>query len=161
MINQDKILPKTLFPFLWHFLREYKSAVMMYVFLSIAAGFWGPFNSMLIKQVINLLPNVVGGDISILIGPMSLIVLNFIVFDNVTWRGIAYIQAKFIPVIINRIISASMTYVLGHSHQFYQDNLSGKIAKQISNLADGIEKLTSGVAPNFLRVNRHHSGLFC
>jgi ATP-binding cassette subfamily B protein len=44
-----------------------------------------------------------------------------------------------------------MDYVLGKSHQFYQDNLSGKISKQITNLADGIEKLTSTVACNFLR----------
>lgn len=151
MVDNGKTLPKTLFPFIWHFLREYKSAVFVYIALAIAAGFWGPFNSMLIKKVINLLPGVSGGDISILILPASLIVVNFIVFDNFTWRGITYIRAKFIPVIINRIIGESMDYVLGKSHQFYQDNLSGKVSKQITNLADGIEKLTSSVASNFLR----------
>jgi ATP-binding cassette subfamily B protein len=93
-----------------------------------------------------LLPNVSGGDVSILILPASLIVVNFIVFDNFTWRGVTFIREKFIPVIINRIIGESMDYVLGKSHQFYQDNLSGKISKQITNLADGIEKLTSTVA---------------
>jgi ATP-binding cassette subfamily B protein len=143
MTNQDKILPKTLFPFIWHFLRTYKSTVIIYVLFSVAAGFWGPFNSMLIKQVINRLPSVANGDISILIVPMSLIVVNFIVFDNFTWRGLAYIRAKFTPVILNRIIGESMDYVLGQSHQFYQDNLSGKISKQITNLVDGIEKLIS------------------
>ncbi len=151
MIGKEKTLPKTLFPFIWHFLREYKPAVMVYVLLAIAAGFWGPFNSILIKQVIDLLPSVVGGDISSLILPASLIVVNFIVFDNVTWRGLTYIGARFIPVIINRIIGASMDYALGKSHQFYQDNLSGKISKQITNLADGIEQLTRSVACNFLR----------
>ncbi len=44
-----------------------------------------------------------------------------------------------------------MDYVLKKSHQFFQDNLSGKISKQITNLADGIEKLFSSVASNFLR----------
>ncbi len=151
MIEKDKTLPKTLFPFIWHFLREYKTAVIFYIMLAIVAGFWGPFNSMLIKQVINLLPSVSGGDISILIVPAILIVINFIVFDNFTWRGLTYIRAKFIPVIINRIIGESMDHVLGKSHQFYQDNLSGKTSKQITNLADGIEKLTSSVASNFLR----------
>lgn len=149
--NTNTALPKTLFPFIWHFLREYKSAVIVYVALAIVAGFWGPFNSMLIKQVINLLPSVTGGDISILIVPAILIVVNFIVFDNFTWRGITYIRAKFIPVILNHIIRESMDHVLGKSHQFYQDNLSGKISKQITNLADGVEKLTSSVACNFLR----------
>jgi len=151
VLDKDKTLPKTLFPFIWHFLRAYKAAVIVYVALAIVAGFWGPFNSMIIKQVINLLPSVAGGDISILIFPAVLIVVNFIVFDNFTWRGITYIRAKFIPVIINCIIGETMDYVLGKSHQFYQDNLSGKTSKQITNLADGIEKLTSTVASNFLR----------
>ena len=35
-------LPKTLFPFIWHFLKEHKMIVYMVVFLSIIAGFWGP-----------------------------------------------------------------------------------------------------------------------
>jgi ATP-binding cassette subfamily B protein len=144
-------LPKTLFPFIWHFLREYRAAVIVYVMLAIVAGFWGPFNSILIKQLINLLPNIATGDTSSLILPASLIVLNFIVFDNFTWRGITYIRAKFLPVIINRIIAEIMDHCLGKSYQFYQDNLSGKIAKQITNLADGIEKLITSVAANFLR----------
>ena len=151
MVDEDKPLPKTLFPFIWHFLREYKAAVIVYVALAIVAGFWGPFNSMLIKQVINLLPNVTGGDISILIVPAILIVVNFIVFDNFTWRGITYIRAKFIPVILNQITGESMDHVLGKSHQFYQDNLSGKTSKQITNLTDGIEKLLWPVIANFLR----------
>ncbi len=119
--------------------------------LSICAGFWGPFNSLLIKHLINLLPQIQGDNTSILILPASLIVVNFIVFDNFTWRGITYIRAKFNPVIINSIIGESMLYVLGKSPQFYQDNLSGKISKQITNLADGLEKLMSSVASNFLR----------
>jgi ATP-binding cassette subfamily B protein len=115
------------------------------------AGLWGPFNSILIKNVINLLPKMQNGDTSILFIPVGLIVLNFFVFDNVTWRSITYIRAKYTPVIMNNIIGASMSYVLGHSHQFFQDNLSGKISKQITNLADGTEKLITSIAENFLR----------
>jgi ATP-binding cassette subfamily B protein len=144
-------LPKSLLPFIWHFLRRYKSAVIISVALAIAAGFWGPFNSILIKKVINLLPTIAGGDMSILLLPSILIIVNFIIFDNVTWRFINYIRAKFIPVILNHIIGESMEHVLGKSHQFYQDTLSGKVAKHITNLADGIEKLTTSVACNFLR----------
>jgi ATP-binding cassette, subfamily B, bacterial len=150
VVDDEKTLPKTLIPFIWHFLRPYKIAVVIYMLLAVAAGFWGPFNSILIKKLINLLPQAAGGNISIITLPASLIVLNFIIFDNFTWRGINYIRGKFIPKIINNIIGESMNYVLGKSHQFYQDNLSGKISKQITNLADGIEKLSS-VASNFLR----------
>jgi ATP-binding cassette subfamily B protein len=151
MVNNCKELPKTLFPFIWHFLRKFKTAATVFVLLTIVAGFWGSFNSILIKNVINLLPQVQNGEVSALLLPVSLIVLNFIVFDNFTWRGVAYIRYKFVPVIINQIIGQSMDYVLGQSHQFFQENLSGKISKQITNLADGTEKLITSVAANFLR----------
>ena len=113
-------MPKHIFPFIWYFLRDYKSVVLVFIVLAITAGFWGPFNSILIKNIINLLPQAKNGDISTLVLPVSLIVLNFIVFDNFTWRGITYIQCKFVPVIVNRIIGESMDYVLGQSHQFFK-----------------------------------------
>ncbi|MCD6055563.1 MAG: transporter, ATP-binding protein [Gammaproteobacteria bacterium] len=144
-------LPTALFPFIWHFLRQYKFKVSIYVIFALAAGFWGPFNSLLIKEVINRLPNAASGDISILMLPASLIVLNFIIFDNLTWRGITYIRAKYLPVIINCVIAEVMDHCLSKAPQFYHENLSGKISRHISNLADGIESLGSNVAPNFLR----------
>lgn len=150
-MNHTKPLPSTLFPFIWHFLKNYKMAVLTYVVLAIAAGFWGPFNSILLKNVINLLPQASDTHLSILIVPTSLIVLNFLIFDNVTWRGIAYVRSCYLPIILNQIMGECMDDVLKQSHQFFQNNLSGKISKQITNLADGIEKLTSNIASNFLR----------
>jgi len=119
--------------------------------LAFIAGFWGPFNSMLIKHLINLLPGVENGDVSILVLPASLVVINFIIFDNVTWRGINYIWAKYVPIIQNKIIAGMLNYALSHSHGFYQNNLSGKIAKQVTNLVDGITRIITFTSANFLR----------
>jgi ATP-binding cassette subfamily B protein len=151
MADYERTLPKQVFPFIWHFLRSYKPVVIAFVLLSLCAGLWGPFNSLLIKHIINLLPSVVNGDISIIMVPATLIVANFIIFDNFTWRGFGYICYKFVPVIINRIVGQVTDHVLGKSHQFFQDTLSGKISKQITNLADGVERMITGVAANFLR----------
>ena len=53
MENQHrKELPKHIFPFIWYFLRDYKSVVLVFIVLAITAGFWGPFNSILIKNII-------------------------------------------------------------------------------------------------------------
>lgn len=150
-MHAGKLLPRTFFPFMWYFMREYKLAVVAYVLLAIAAGFWGPFNSLALKHIINLLPTIADGDISVLMFPACLIIVNFIVFDNFTWRGIAYIRGRFAPIIANRIIQELMDHCLGKSHQFYQDNLLGKILKRITNLADGIEKLIGSIIANFLR----------
>lgn len=145
----QKQLPKTLYPFIWHFLQNYKKTVAIFVFLSLTAGFWGPFNSLLLKNIVNL--SIEKKNISVLILPLSLIVLNFIVFDNFTWRGIDYIRYKYIPLILNSIMGETMEYVLQKSYQYYQDNLTGKISKQICNLADGIGRLITDIASDFLR----------
>lgn len=151
MLENEKTIPKNFFSFIGYFLKQYTFATTLYVLLAIAAGFWGPFNSLLIKHLINLLPGINAGDISTLIFPASLIVLNFIVFDNFTWRGLTYVRAKFVPLIINQIIAEMMDHCVGKSHQFYQDNLSGKISKQITNLADSVERFFVFIAANFLR----------
>lgn len=147
----NTILPKTLFPFIWHFLKEHKMIVYMIVFSSIIAGFWGPLNSVLIKQLIDLLPSVNDGDVSVLAIPASLIVLNFIVFDNFTWRSVNYIWAKYVPVVQNKIIAVMLDYVLSQSHGFYQNTLSGKVSKQITNLSDGVIDIITYKMTNFLR----------
>lgn len=125
--------------------------VILFCLLSLAAGFWGPFNGLLVKNVLNFLPQIHKENTGLLIFPMGLIVANFIVFDNFTWRGINYIRGKFVPIIINSIIQQTMNYTLSKSHQFFQDNLSGKLSKQITNLADGVDKIFTSVAANFLR----------
>ena len=151
MVDHGQQLPKTFFRFIGHFLSQFKGVVLIYVLLGLCTGLRGPFSSILIKKMINLLPQVQSGDVSILFMPATLIILNFIIFDNLTWRGMTYIRAKFTPVIMNRMIGASMEYVLGHSHQFFQDHLSGKISKQITNLADETENLIILIAPGILR----------
>ena len=144
-------LPNKLFPFIWRCVRPYKFAATLFILLPLLAGFWGPFNSMLIKQIINLLPNIQNGDTSVLIWPAILLVLNFIIIDNVTWRSIGYIVYKYAPVIKNNITRTLFQYILGQSNQFFQDNFSGRISNQISNLADSIERIIYPIVGNFIR----------
>ncbi|MDP2193423.1 MAG: ABC transporter ATP-binding protein, partial [Alphaproteobacteria bacterium] len=144
-------LPKTLFPFIWYFLREHQTIGYIVVILSTLAGFWGPFNSVLIKQLIDLLPNANDGNLTILALPAALIVINFLVFDNFTWRSINYIWAKYVPVIQNKIVAVMLDHALSLPQNFYQNNLSGKISKQITNLSDAIVEIITSLIANFLR----------
>ncbi|MBM3886801.1 ABC transporter ATP-binding protein [Candidatus Dependentiae bacterium] len=153
MIKKNKSSPpNTLFPFIWHVVQEYKLAVIMYVLLALAAGFWGPFNSMLVKHLIDLLPLVSKSNTSILTLPVSLIVINFIVFDNITWRSITYLKYRFLPLILNNADNTLLNYTLQHSHQFFQERMAGKLSKQLFNCIDGIEKIISSSASHLLRA---------
>lgn len=137
--------------FIWHFLTPFRLIALLFVFLAILAGFWGPFNNILIKQIINVLPSVKTGGSTSLMWLAALIVLNFIVFDNVTWRSIAYINYRFQPVIKNQIISGMLNFVLENSYQFFQDSLSGRISSQITTLADNLELILHRISLDFIR----------
>ena len=151
--NQDSGLPKKLVPFIWYFLREYRFAFYIHCILGFASGLFWPLHSLLVKNLINLLPTVNNTNLSALILPSTLLVLNFIVCDQFTWRGIGYIRATVIPLMIGRIIRESMDYVLGKSHEFFQDSMSGKVANQIQNLANGIKSIIGDTTPDFLRCS--------
>ncbi|MBI5448277.1 MAG: ABC transporter ATP-binding protein [Gammaproteobacteria bacterium] len=150
-MENKKMLPGTLFPFAWHFLKPYKVTVFIFIFLAMSAGCWGPFNSILVKQIINLLPQVQQGGVSVLVLPAVLMVLNFIVFDNITWRLVGYINYKYEGVIKNKIIKAMWGHVLSEYHQFFQDNLSGRISSQITILADNVELILHRISLDFMR----------
>lgn len=149
--DKDEI-PKRLFPFIWHFLRQHKGAALLFAFLSIVAGFLGPINSLLMKRVIDLLPEAREGNTGVLVLPVALIVINFLVLDNVTWRSITYISCKRIPRILGAMIETLTERTLRQSTHFFQEQLSGRLTKQITNLADGVEKILYDSAPNFLRA---------
>lgn len=144
-------LPNHLGSFVWHFLKLYRGIVILFILLALFAGFWGPFNSLLVKSFINTLAAKTHQDLSSLYWIAGLLVLNFIVFDNITWRTLGYLNYKYEAVIKNQIIGQTFEYVLGGSTQFFQDNLSGRIADQITTLAESLEIILHRVSGDFLR----------
>lgn len=144
-------IPNQLLSFTWHFLKPYKSAVILYVSLAVLAGFWGPFNSIIVKSLINTLTSNPLDNTTQLGWLACILVLNFIIFDNVTWRTLMYLDYKYEPIIKNQIISQTFEYVLGSSYQYFQDNLSGRISDQIKTLADNLETILHRVSVDFIR----------
>lgn len=149
--NNTPVIPQQLGSFIWHVLKPYRTVVTLFVMLALLAGFWGPFNSLLVKSFINTLAAKRGPDPSSLYWIAALLVVNFIVFDNVTWRTIGFLNYKHQARIKNQVISQTLAYVFGASTQFFQDNLSGRIADQITTLADNIEIILHRVSVDFLR----------
>lgn len=149
--NNTPVIPHQLGPFIWHVLKPYRRVVTLFVMLALLAGFWGPLNSLLVKSFINTLAAKTGTAPSSLYWIAALLVANFIVFDNVTWRTIGFLNYKYQARIKNQVISQTLAYVFGASTQFFQDNLSGRVADQITTLADNIEIILHRVSVDFLR----------
>lgn len=143
-------LPSTLSKFIWHFVKPYKVMIMIFVTLSFGAGAWGPINNLVMKYLVNLLSSPLVSP-SLLILPATLLVLNFIIFDNITWRTIGYINYKFQPIIRNAIIKETFEYVLNSSHSYFSNNFSGRVANQIHMLADHIVYILYPILADFIR----------
>lgn len=137
--------------FIWKFLNPYKHIVILYISISILAGFMGPINSILLKNIIDTISKSSSNEIEIIFLPLIFLIINFIVLDNLTWRSISYINYKYQPLIKNKIIYDTFQFTLNSPQSFFQDNLSGRIANHINTLADNIVRLLYPIFPNFLR----------
>lgn len=142
-------LPKDLRGFLWHFLKNYKGSVYLYICMAILTGLWTPINATLVKIMIDTLnsPNISAQQI---FWPALLFIINFET-QNIFWRVKAFLNYKYQSTIKNNIIRESFNYVHGHTHQYFQDNLSGRIANQINILADNAEHILHSISHHLIR----------
>lgn len=147
-----KDFPKNFSSCVFYFLRPHKKVALLFIFLAFSAGFWGPFNSLLIKRVIDLLVAHQAPSFFSLGYAVALIVMNFIIFDNVTWRTIGYINYRYQGILKNQIITELMAHMLGLSHHYFQENLSGKLAHHVMTLAQNLERIVCRMSPDFIRA---------
>ena len=80
--------------------------------------------------MINSLPQAVG-DSRLIAWPAAMIVLNFLLFDNVTWRGMTLLNCRYQSVIKNRIIRET----LADSIEQILHRISSHLVRGISPLA--------------------------
>jgi len=152
--GQDHFASQNLWRFIGHLLKAYKGFTIPFVALAMATGLWGPFNSLLMKYIIDCLnANSVSqaSDIaSLIFWPAVLLVLNHEA-HNLCWRGMGYLNYKYQPAIKNQVIAETFGAVHKHTHQFFQDNLAGRIASQINALADNVERIIHDISRHLFR----------
>lgn len=72
--------------------------------------------------------------------PILLFVGGLILLSG-AWRTHNYAQWTVIPKIRRDMMCTVYRYVMGHSHTFFQDNLSGSIVSKIKGISDGYYKV--------------------
>ncbi len=150
-MKMDTSLPQNLWAFIWHFLKMHKLFAAFFILLGMITGLWAPFNSLLIKHMIDTMSSTPSDDIlSLIFWPAAFFVLNFEI-HNLCWRGMGYINYKLQPVIKNQIIKDTFGHVHQHTPQFFQDNLSGRISSHITTLADNIERIVHDISRHIAR----------
>ncbi len=144
------MLPKNFFSFIYLFIFDKKKLFFLLCALSFIAGLWGPCNSYLLRYIINTMP--LTQDFFFIFLGGFLIVLNFIVFDNVTWRGIQYIKSLLFPLLLSGMYRYVFSYMLDHDYQYYQERQLGELNKKIFNLILSVETILSTCLTHCLRM---------
>jgi ATP-binding cassette subfamily B protein len=153
-LNLDDLtmpVPRNVLTFIFQFIKNYKFYTLTFAFIAMITGLWGPFNNIFIKLIIDGLTASNATQLtSAILWPSILLVVNYEI-HNMCWRGMNYLKYKYAPVIKNEIIRSTFGYVHEQSHQYFQDNLAGRLASQINTLADNIERIVTDISRHLIR----------
>lgn len=137
---------KTLPAFMWHCLRPYRFFVVAFFTVMVCAGLWTPIHAWLLKSIFNGLEGAKAShDFSSVIWLSGALILNH-ACHSVSWQLARYLTFLYQPRIKNHVMGQAFEYVHGHSYRFFQDAFAGRVASQISKLADSVERMVCEVS---------------
>lgn len=143
MKSQSELeIPKSFFLFFIWAYKPYKIWMLCFIVIALISGAYGTINSYLIKIIIDTLANLSDTEysVSIISWPIILYVINNEI-QNISWRSVSYININTSQNVKSKITEILFRYVQKHSHNYFQNNLSGSVARNIQTLTDTIERV--------------------
>jgi ATP-binding cassette subfamily B protein len=80
------------------------------------------------------------------------LVVNILFLDTLVWRCLGEIRQRYVPLLLNRLDQSLLSYLLCHSYQFFNNHMSGSLAKNMFHLLNGIEKIITTSVSHILRA---------
>jgi len=128
--------PNTIPAFLGYFLKPrfyFVTLLLSYFVLSLITI----VQAYLLKKLIDDAGNFLGNERMIAETMMPGIVLILVyIFNNEFWHLVSFMNYKILPQVNFKIMGEVTDYVHGHSYRFFQENQSGSISTNISELAN-------------------------
>ena len=141
----NKELPNTLSAFVWRYLRNKKWCLAGFFLVSLVCAIEMSLSPYLLKIIIDTVVQYSNNQsrlVEAIILPAALYASMSIV-GNFNFRLYDYINLRLYPDIKGAVDKDMFSYVLNHSHNFFQNNFAGSITKKISDMAINIEPLIS------------------
>ena len=143
MARVKNVSPKLLI-FIWSFLKNHKWKIYGIFLATFIASLSTVLNPYLLKILVDTITThnshvCFFSDKKYLIIVALFLILN--ICGNLIWRMINYLSLKTFPVVRASVFSETFSYLSLHSHQYFQDNLSGDLANKIQDIAEGIESI--------------------
>ena len=131
----------TISSFFWQILKPYKWWLVVMLQAPIVGAFFNPVNNYALKLIVDEITKNQNFGINQIILPIVLFCGASILLE-VAWRIANYGDYKSQPQIESAIINQGYEMLLNHNYQFFQNNLSGKIASKINALRDGYTSIS-------------------
>lgn len=145
-------LPNKLIPFIWKYLRDKKWCLFGISFIAIVHSIEISLNPYLLKVLINTGIQH-SHDQSKLIAAIAIPAAIYIALPmiiNVALRFFQYINLRLYPDIKASVGKDVFTYLLHHSHNFFQNTYTGSLTKKIGDLVE-IDTLINMAAEFYFR----------
>jgi ATP-binding cassette subfamily B protein len=128
--------PKTIYKFIWHFIRKQKYKFSVFV---IAAMIWSASDAVfpyLLKLLINRIQDYHGDTIGAVLAVKGILIVLaiFWLVSDIILRVQGFLQMYTFPQFQASIREAAFNYVKHHSYDYFSSHFSGNIAKKISDL---------------------------
>lgn len=135
-------LPKDLPSFIWHYLKNEKRYLLGFFFIGLIIAAEISVSPYLLKIMID---NVVEYEnaailLQAILTPAILYVLMNLIL-NLSFWFLYYLSLRLYPELKASIIKDVLSYLMHHSHAFFQNTFSGSLTKKITDLAVNIEGL--------------------
>ncbi len=130
--NQYKISVRQFF---LNIMKPYKWWLLLMFQAPIIGAFYVPVNNYALKLIVDQISQNQNFSLQEIMLPVILFCASCIILE-IGWRLANIADYKSQPKIEAEIINKSYAMLLSHNYQFFQNNLSGKIASKITSLRD-------------------------
>jgi len=147
-------LPKTLFAFIFHFLREHWIVLLFTQLFSFAWSLDATLWPYVIMTLIDTITNFVGdksGVWQILSIPITMGLTLWLTIE-ISFRLGGFLSASLFPRLEANIRMNMFDYVIHHSHHYFSNHMAGSLANKISDMPQAITRLLQQIIFLFLPV---------
>ena len=150
--NNLESLPKTVWPFLWYFMRQIKGRFAILAGMGIVAGCLGSMASFFFGQIVEVF--VTTTDKSMLwenlSTPLILYVTLILVCVPVLYNSQGWLHSVTLPYYAAMIRRQLALYLHQHSYRYFQDDFAGRLAGKVLEMPYAMRQIVSDITGPFI-----------
>lgn len=146
------LLPKTLFPFIWHFAKRYRLAFCIFLFVPVLLVVDSTIMPYGIKMIVDGIANAGDHVSSVPAGVWqgAFIYLAAFMFLVVVYRSQEWYQSIIIPKFMADIRMGVLAQLSQQSYQYFSNHMAGKLANKVSDLPSAIDEMRMIICWNII-----------